>query len=502
MTSLAIGASVTLALSNNGFLEIATNGGLGSVTITPTGGAAVSESFGPSPFRKKYAGPYPEGASVLLSNSSAASMDYETDSTNLPASVQALVSGAGIGYGAMAIMGDSIAGASVAGSAGLYSTRSRGAPVICSSYLGHPWTFDPYNHHFAAFGTGWDAIRSSQLPAFLAAARTTQFAKVFISAGTNDSNAGKSFDAFIADALAVLSAIRATGAMPVMWGVLPRGTDGAMTVAKQTNQRVNEWLRQMSLTGLLEFVDCTEALADNSTAFGNALTSLMNDGPTPNLHPNAKGHYLIGKALADYYTAAGIRPRIRYATQQSDVFDRANNPWGVAFANANPLLQGGTTAPTGMTTSGGTWSKASRTLSNGQTRSDPQCVLAASTTHYLYDDWTTTGAWGATQLQPGDVIEAHALIDIASGVNLQSPVLRLSTNDGAANSEVRALNVDLTTETIPDGNHTLHLRTPRLTIPAYSGSGNASMFARLDVVTNAGASGTLTVRAFEVRRVA
>jgi len=97
MTSLAIGASVTLALSNNGFLEVATNGGFGSVTITPIGGAAVSASFGPSPFRKKYAGPYPEGASVLLSNSSAASMDYETDSTNLPASVQALVSGDGIG---------------------------------------------------------------------------------------------------------------------------------------------------------------------------------------------------------------------------------------------------------------------------------------------------------------------------------------------------------------------------------------------------------------------
>jgi len=95
MTSLAIGASVALTLGNNGFLEVATNGGLGSVTITPTGGASASESFGPSPFRKKYAGPYPEGASVLLSNSSAASMDYETDSTNLPASVQALVSAAG-----------------------------------------------------------------------------------------------------------------------------------------------------------------------------------------------------------------------------------------------------------------------------------------------------------------------------------------------------------------------------------------------------------------------
>ena len=94
MTTLSAGSSVTLTLANNGFLEVATNGGLGSVTITPTGGAAVTESWGPSPFRKRWTG-YPEGATAALSNSSAASVDYETDSSNLPATVQGLVSEAG-----------------------------------------------------------------------------------------------------------------------------------------------------------------------------------------------------------------------------------------------------------------------------------------------------------------------------------------------------------------------------------------------------------------------
>jgi len=96
MTTLAAGSSVSLTLANNGFLEVATNGGFGSVTIMPIGGSAVTESWGPSPFRKKYAGPYPEGAAVTLTNKSSVSFDYETDSSNLPASVQSLVSAAGI----------------------------------------------------------------------------------------------------------------------------------------------------------------------------------------------------------------------------------------------------------------------------------------------------------------------------------------------------------------------------------------------------------------------
>jgi len=90
MTTLAAGSSVSLTLANNGFLEVATNGGFGSVTITPTGGSAVTESWGPSPFRKKYAGPYPEGATVTLTNASSASFDYETDTSNLPISLQAV----------------------------------------------------------------------------------------------------------------------------------------------------------------------------------------------------------------------------------------------------------------------------------------------------------------------------------------------------------------------------------------------------------------------------
>ena len=83
MTTLAIGASVSLTLAKNGFLEIATNGGLGSVSITPTGGALVTAAWGPEPVRKRWQG-YPEGAAVVLSNLTAPSVDYESDFSGLP----------------------------------------------------------------------------------------------------------------------------------------------------------------------------------------------------------------------------------------------------------------------------------------------------------------------------------------------------------------------------------------------------------------------------------
>lgn len=94
MTTLAAESAVSLLISNNGFLEVATGGGFGSVTITPTGGVAVSEAWGPAPFRKRWTG-YPDGAAVSLTNTTSASFDYETDTTNLPLAVQALVQGGG-----------------------------------------------------------------------------------------------------------------------------------------------------------------------------------------------------------------------------------------------------------------------------------------------------------------------------------------------------------------------------------------------------------------------
>jgi hypothetical protein len=131
MTTLAAGSSVSLTLANNGFLEVSTGGGFGSVSITPTSGAAATEAWGPGPFRKRWNGPYPEGAAVTLTNTSSAAFDYETEASNLPASVLALVSGAGKSAAQCVRAGTSAVGWSLVnggGATGSMAVTATGSP--------------------------------------------------------------------------------------------------------------------------------------------------------------------------------------------------------------------------------------------------------------------------------------------------------------------------------------------------------------------------------------
>lgn len=76
MTTLAVGSSVTVLPRDDGMVAIATNGGFGSVAVTPTGGAATTTNFGPAPIRQVF-GPYSEGAVVTITNNSCNSLDYD-----------------------------------------------------------------------------------------------------------------------------------------------------------------------------------------------------------------------------------------------------------------------------------------------------------------------------------------------------------------------------------------------------------------------------------------
>lgn len=399
----------------------------------------------------------------------------------------------------VAIAGDSIAQQNTTIVSGSYNYNQRGEFVSAFSYLGWPWEFQP-DDNFAVFGTTMDVIISTQIPTLLASHTTRRYSRCFCSFGTNDSNAGTSLAQMQAYATTIFTALRNNGIIPVHTGIRPRGNDVATTAAKQKNQSFNEWLYYQSLAGNIEFIDTTATYADNSTAFGNILTTLAYDSV---LHPNGRGAILAGRAIADYYVARGIVPQMKFATMQSDIFDRTNNINGVCFniaGFANPLMQGGTTAPTGMSTSGGTWSKAARALANGQSRSDPSCVMAASTLHYLYDDWAPgAGNWTASQLQSGDILEARAKVTIVSGVNVQYVQIRASIHDGTTATLHYGGFTD--SSSIPDGNHTFWLKSPRFTIPPYSGSGNVAMFARAECGTVGGGSGTFAVQGFEIRKV-
>lgn len=411
------------------------------------------------------------------------------------AAVDALVSPDGIPQN-IAIAGDSIAAQNSTIITGAYSTMARGPVMWMLSKLGHSWDYQPTDN-FSVGGVGSAGLLNDQLPLLLAAHRTRRYTRVFLSVGTNDTQNLVPVADIKRDLLLAFQALRGAGIIPVHTGIRPRGVDAAITTAKKQNTQLNEWLYQLSLTGQIEYIPVAEVYADTSTAFGNTVAALMYDGL---LHPNARGAALEGAFMADYYISRGVRPGIVFATQQSDAFDRSDNPRGVAFAAANPLLIGGTTQPTGMTTVGGAWSNVGRTLANGQTRADRTCVLAPSTAHYLNDDWVKVGPWLATDLQPGDIIEARALVILAGAVDVQSVTLRLDENDGSGNKTHWALSSSESANLV--GDHVLYLKTPMATVREYFGSGNASIFARPTITTGASGSGTAIVRALEVRKVA
>lgn len=92
MTALAIGSSVTAIVKDRATVAIATNGGLGLIAITPNGAATIMINFGPDPTRQVL-GPFTEGASVVISNSSCNLLDYEASSAFDPTSTLSIVIG-------------------------------------------------------------------------------------------------------------------------------------------------------------------------------------------------------------------------------------------------------------------------------------------------------------------------------------------------------------------------------------------------------------------------
>lgn len=76
MTALAIGSTVSATVKDGGTLAIASNGGLGVITVTEGANTAVTANFGPDATRQ-ILGPFPEGALVSLLNTSCNALDYE-----------------------------------------------------------------------------------------------------------------------------------------------------------------------------------------------------------------------------------------------------------------------------------------------------------------------------------------------------------------------------------------------------------------------------------------
>ena len=94
MTTLAIGSGATVNVADGGTVKVASNGGFWIATFTQVAGASGTETFGPGPARKTF-GPFSEGGSVTISNTSANQLDYDSGPQGIDPALQAAVSEAG-----------------------------------------------------------------------------------------------------------------------------------------------------------------------------------------------------------------------------------------------------------------------------------------------------------------------------------------------------------------------------------------------------------------------
>lgn len=404
-----------------------------------------------------------------------------------------------------ALLGDSIASQNIETGSGSYYYRGKGWLTWAQARLGWCWDIQ-YSDNYAVSGTTMDVMIASQLPLLKAGHALYNYDRCFISSGTNDSNAGNSLATMIADATELIGDIGGLGIIPVHIGILPRATAGGMTDARRKNLRFNDWLANYAArTGNLEFIQgAHEAVANNADANGYILSGASADG----LHPNDLGAYHIGEALYNYYVGKGLPSALAFAQSQADQYNATYNQSGVVFDSPNPLLLGTAGVapleyPTGMSAAGTncTWTKDTRNLNNGETRATSVCTIVGATSNgYLYDDNVASGAWDTEEIAEDDVIYGQAIVEVTTGGAGVLPNLTLVENNGVTALTGGCLVRDQADiGTIPSGT-ILTLRTPNMTVRTYGGSGNASVFAKLNAYSPA-AAGVLTVRAFEVRKV-
>jgi lysophospholipase L1-like esterase len=383
---------------------------------------------------------------------------------------------------------------------------------------GWPAWHGPADNFATAGSTTADMLApGGQVEALIAAHKVTPYERAFVCVGTNDTNGGASFNTVVSNLALIFDILSKAGIVPVYIGILPRGADGAITAAKRKNLAINSWAAEYAAKKwFVEYIDCGEYLADNSNSASNIIPALAYD--VPGLHPSDLGAELMGEALLEYYGGAGVEdaaktcrliPQWRQISRRGDAYNAADNPFGVCFEGANPLMTGTAgsllggatgTAPDGMSVSAGAWSAGTQNLPNGQSIPSAVCVLSASATHFLYDDATASGAWASEGPIPGDVIVALAKVKLTNTTNITNLRLQLVEDNGSGSFSTECLNPG-TPAKLADisGSKIFYLITPAITVRPYAGSGAAALYVRLYCTTLSG-GGTMEVLSFEMRK--
>lgn len=500
MTQLAVGSSITLPLRDGGILSVATNGGFATVVATPTVGAVVTTPIGPLPFRGQF-GPYAEGASVVLTNTSAPSLDYDTAGSSqvfeltavqaqaLPAQVQGAISTAQpYRFGSF---GDSrcrlqTTGTQIGNVGSAAAFASNRVPAWICAYLGD-------TEPVADFGvsgdtlisssstTGWNGptrVNSKTIANFIALGVEV----CYVQYGINDLPTATSAN-LIAAAQSMVSELMAAGIKVCVSNIMlfdptaatPNITPGnaAATLVKINAFRdfMSAWVVTMS--GRAVFVDPNPLIALPSTGYGDP--QFFTTADTLGVHPNKRGSQVMGQqAAAAIRTLLPRRDAKRYTAgplASANLID-----WGAA-STANLVVVNSVAGTTTANTP--TWNIDAATGAPYAEATITPTVLASGTAQARFEIWAT-GVAGATPTWPilaGDVLQGSARVTMDDGsggpINVQSVTLRHRMfNTGAASQFFTdwggvAGSTDLTTQPLAiDGRFT----TPAVVSPIASAS--------------------------------
>jgi lysophospholipase L1-like esterase len=363
----------------------------------------------------------------------------------------------------VALLGDSIAYGNSFLSGNALKHYAKGY-VNWASFLGRQrWIYD----HADNFGVPGDNTNDvlARAPAALAA---TTAGTVILDCLTNDGPNSVTLAQSKTNYRRMVDMVLAAGRICVC--VTPRPRDitasGLTLTAAQLRDHLARRDYVLSLAnpgGGVYVVDMWRYLADPASANGAMKTNFTYDG----LHPSVAGGYWAGLALAELFgigRSPGLFPFVDVLPGQNTDVWNASYPRGCV--NSNPMMQGGATAATGYTVSGGsgvTATGAKVSLAGGRT--DIQQITLSGTASASADVFDFYQTLSAGNLTIGDVIEAYAEVEYDSIGGLTSHGLSItSTTDFTHNSGFLMDSTDINAMVMPSLAVSGVMRTPKFTL--------------------------------------
>ncbi len=312
----------------------------------------------------------------------------------------------------VAVIGDSIAYGNTFATATYTKAYAKGY-INWASYLGRQrWTFDHENN----FGIAGDNTNDVLARVDAALAATTA-GTVILDCLTNDGPNSVTLAQSKINYSLLVNKILAKGKICVC--VTPRPRDITASGLTMTATQYRDHLARRDYVLSLHnpmagvyVVDMWRYLADPASTNGAAKAGFSYDG----VHPSVSGAYWAGLALAELFgiaRGAGLFPFIDVLVAQNTDIWNASYPRGCV--NSNPMMQGGATAATGYTVSGGSGITATGSkVSPVGGRTDIQQIVLSGTASANADVFDFYQTISAGNLTIGDQIRAYAEVDYDS----------------------------------------------------------------------------------------